>query len=214
VVKIYGRAVEKTHAWLGKHGDNDDGETPLPYRVAQNDNPALARSQMGPVHIRITPAPGFSVPNQPAPIPSAPQQPATERQPAIVAANTPHIPTSLQTPIQAATLRDVSARVTSSLLASLEPVTLPEGIAQKLLLQKVPPNYPEQALKVGLQGPVVLQAWIARDGTIRELKLIRGSFLLGQAAYKAVRQWRYQPYLLNGRAVEAQTYVTVDFRLP
>jgi periplasmic protein TonB len=82
------------------------------------------------------------------------------------------------------------------------------------LLQKVPPNYPEQALKAGLQGPVVLQAWIARDGTIRELKLIRGSFLLGQAAYKAVRQWRYQPYLLNGRAVEAQTYVTIDFRLP
>jgi TonB family protein len=214
VVKMYGRAVEKTHAWLDKHGDDDDDETPLPYQVAQNDNPASARSRMGPVHIRITPAPGFAVPDHAAPIESAPQKPPVEPQPALVAANAPHIPTSLQTPIQGATLRDVSARVTSSLLASLEPVTLPEDLAQKLLLQKVPPNYPEQALKAGLQGPVVLQAWIARDGTIRELKLIRGSFLLGQAAYKAVRQWRYQPYLLNGRAVEAQTYVTVDFRLP
>jgi TonB family protein len=214
VVKMYGRAVQKTHAWLGKHGDDDDDETPLPYQVAQNDNPASARSRMGPVHIRITPAPGFGVPDHATPTEAAPQKPPVEPQPALVAANTPHIPTSLQTPIQGATLRDVSARVTSSLLASLEPVTLPEDLAQKLLLQKVPPNYPEQALKAGLQGPVVLQAWIARDGTIRELKLIRGSFLLGQAAYKAVRQWRYQPYLLNGRAVEAQTYVTIDFRLP
>jgi protein TonB len=120
----------------------------------------------------------------------------------------------LQAPIQGTSLRDVSAKVTSSLLASFEPVTLPEELAQKLVLQRIPPNYPEQALKDGLQGPVVLEAWIARDGTIRDLKLIRGSFLLGQAAYKAVKQWRYQPYLLNGQAVETQTYVTVDFRLP
>jgi TonB family protein len=131
-----------------------------------------------------------------------------------VAKTTNLIPSSLQTPVQGTRLRDVSARVTSSLLASLEPVALPEELAQKLVLQKVSPSYPEQALKAGMQGPVVLQAWIARDGTIRDLKLIHGSFLLGQAAYKAVKQWRYQPYLLNGQAVEAQTYVTVDFRLP
>jgi protein TonB len=76
------------------------------------------------------------------------------------------------------------------------------------------PSYPEQAVKAGLQGPVTLQAWIGRDGTIQDLKLVRGSFLLGQAAYRAVKQWRYQPYLINGRAVEAETFVTVDFRLP
>ena len=60
----------------------------------------------------------------------------------------------------------------------------------------------------------LVQAWIAKDGTIRELKLIRGSLLLGEAAYQAVKQWHYKPYLRNGQAVEAQTYVTVDFRLP
>jgi len=117
-------------------------------------------------------------------------------------------------PISGVTIRSVAAKLTPSLLALIEPVDLPEDLSQKLLLQKVQPSYPEQALRLGLQGPVVLQAWIGRDGTIRDLKLIRGSLLLGQAAYKAVRQWRYQPYLLNGRAVEAQTYVTVDFRLP
>ena len=111
-------------------------------------------------------------------------------------------------------MRSVAARITPSLLAALEPVELSEDLSRRLLLQKVLPSYPERAVRARLQGPVVLQAFIARDGTIQDLKLIRGSLLLGQAAYNAVRQWRYQPYLVNGRAVEAQTLVTVDFKLP
>jgi TonB family protein len=209
VAKIYGRALEKTHAWL----DTSNSETPLPSQVAQNDSLVSPHARTGSLHIRITPVPESSAPAQPTPNGSQPPLSSAEIQPALVATNVTHIPTSLQVPIQA-NLRDVSSRVTSSLLGSLEPVTLSEELAQKLILQKVSPSYPERALKAGLQGSVVLQAWIARDGTIRDLKLIRGSFLLGQAAYKAVRQWRYQPYLLNGQAVETQTYVTVDFRLP
>ena len=104
--------------------------------------------------------------------------------------------------------------MTGRLLAGMEPVSVSEEFSEALILNKVQPSYPQQALQAGLQGPVVLQAWIARDGTIRELKLIRGSLLLGQAAYDAVKQWRYKPYVRNGHAVEAQTYVTVDFRLP
>jgi protein TonB len=96
----------------------------------------------------------------------------------------------------------------------MEPVSLPEDLSQGLLLQKVAPGYPEQALKAGLQGAVVLQAWIDKDGSIRDLKLVDGSLLLGQAAVKAVKQWRYKPYVRNGVAVEAETYVTVNFRLP
>jgi protein TonB len=65
-----------------------------------------------------------------------------------------------------------------------------------------------------LQGSVTLQAWIAKDGTIRDLKLINGPFLLGEAAFRAVKQWRYHPYMQNGEAVEAQALVTIDFRLP
>jgi protein TonB len=100
------------------------------------------------------------------------------------------------------------------LLSQLEPVNLPESAAQQLLVAKVLPSYPQQALRAGIQGIVVLQAWIARDGSIRDLKLINGPLLLGQSAVQAVRQWRYKPYLRNGVAVEAQTYVTVDFKLP
>jgi TonB family protein len=125
------------------------------------------------------------------------------------------IPESLRTPLPEPTeFQPVSLRRSPSLLSQVEPVSLPEDLSQALLLQKVTPSYPEQALKVGLQGAVVLQAWIGKDGSIRDLKLMDGSLLLGQAAVKAVKQWRYKPYLRNGVAVEAQTYVTVNFRLP
>jgi TonB family protein len=125
------------------------------------------------------------------------------------------IPESLKTPQpESATVRTVSVKRSPSLLSQMEPVSLPEDLSQGLLLQKVPPSYPEQALKAGLQGAVVLQAWIDKDGSIRDLKLVNGSFLLGQAAVKAVKQWRYKPYLRNGVAVEAETYVTVNFKLP
>jgi protein TonB len=111
-------------------------------------------------------------------------------------------------------VRTASVRRSPSLLSQVEPVSLSEDLSQALLLDKVQPSYPEQALKAGLQGAVVLQAWIGKDGSIRDLKLVDGSLLLGQAAVKAVKQWRYKPCLRNGVAVEAETYVTVNFRLP
>jgi protein TonB len=83
-----------------------------------------------------------------------------------------------------------------------------------MVIQRVLPNYPDQARQAGLQGAVLLQAWIRKDGTVGDIKIIKGPLLLGQAAYQAVKQWRYKPYLLNGQLVEAQTYVTVNFRLP
>jgi len=124
------------------------------------------------------------------------------------------IPDSIRRPQpEGEPMRNTAARL-PSLMGQLEPVVLSEEVAEQLLSLRVQPNYPQQAVKAGMQGVVVLQAWIAADGSIRELKLVRGSLLLGQAAYEAVKQWRYKPYLLNGKAVEAQTFVTVNFRLP
>jgi protein TonB len=94
------------------------------------------------------------------------------------------------------------------------PVNLATDLAEKLVIAKTQPSYPERALQAGLQGSVVLEALIGTDGMIQDLKLLSGPMLLGKAACDAVKQWRYQPYLLNGHAVEAQTLVTVDFKLP
>lgn len=125
------------------------------------------------------------------------------------------IPESLSRPQPLTpTLETVSVKRAPGLLSQVEPVNLAEDLSQTLLLQKVAPSYPEQALKAGVEGAVILQAWIGKDGSIRDLKLVDGSLLLGRAAVDAVKQWRYKPYLRNGVAVEAQTYVTVNFRLP
>ena len=83
-----------------------------------------------------------------------------------------------------------------------------------MLLQSVNPVYPPEALAQKLHGAVVLQAVIGRDGTVADLKIVRGYFVLGKAAIAAVKQWRFQPYTLNGHAAATQTTITVNFSYP
>jgi protein TonB len=82
-----------------------------------------------------------------------------------------------------------------------------------MLLRRVQPVYPGIAKLARVQGTVVLQAMIARDGTIQSLRAVIGSPLLIQAALDAVRQWRYRPYVLNGAPIEVETQITVNFNL-
>ncbi len=81
------------------------------------------------------------------------------------------------------------------------------------LIQKVQPAYPEIAKRTHTEGEVQLAALIGRDGTIQNLRLIRGHPLLAAAAMEAVKQWRYRPHLLNGEPVEVETTVIVHFTL-
>jgi len=184
----------------------------------ENGSPQFVRPGREVGRITITPV-RDPYQNDAAPTPAEPAQPVPAeiqlpRPQPVAASAIRRIPESLKSQVQSASMRSVAERITPSLLAALEPVALSEDLSRRLLLQKVLPNYPERAVRARLQGPVVLQAWIGRDGNIQDLKLVRGSLLLGEAAYRAVKQWRYQPYLINGRAVEAETFVTVDFRLP
>ena len=145
--------------------------------------------------------------------PAAESRPEPEAAPRV--ADRPSIPASLASPMEPELGARASAiKPTSSLMSDVEPISLTEDLAEKLLLQRVLPNYPAQALRSKLQGSVLLQAWIRKDGTVRDLKVINGPLVLCQAAYTAVKQWRYKPYVMNGRVMEAQTFVTVNFRLP
>jgi periplasmic protein TonB len=80
------------------------------------------------------------------------------------------------------------------------------------LVNKVEPVYPRIAVISGVQGEVKLHAIIARNGTIQSLNAVSGHPLLVRAAMDAVGQWRYRPYILNGEAVEVETFITVNFR--
>jgi TonB family protein len=95
-----------------------------------------------------------------------------------------------------------------------EPVSLTEQAARALLVQTVDPVYPPEGLAQKLHGPVVLQAVIGRDGGVEDLKIVRGNFVLSRAAIAAVKQWKFQPYSINGHAAATQTVITIDFNPP
>lgn len=95
-----------------------------------------------------------------------------------------------------------------------EPVSLTEEAARGLLVRAVDPVYPAAGMAQKLQGAVVLQAVIGRDGTVEDVKIVRGYFVLGRAAIAAVKQWRFQPYTINGHAASTQTTLTINFLYP
>jgi protein TonB len=98
-------------------------------------------------------------------------------------------------------------------VATPQKVRVSQGVAQGLLIHQVKPTYPALARQARIQGQVVLQATIAKDGTIQNLHLMSGHPMLTTAAMEAVKQWRYKPYFLNGEPVEVETQITVNFTL-
>ncbi len=95
-----------------------------------------------------------------------------------------------------------------------EPVAVSEEAERALLLHSVNPVYPPQALAKKLHGPVVLQARVGRDGSVEDLKILKGYFILAEAAIAAVKQWQFQPYSVNGHAQATQTVITINFSYP
>lgn len=85
--------------------------------------------------------------------------------------------------------------------------------SQDLVIKRVQPAYPPLARQARVQGTVLLEAEISQEGTVENLRLISGHPMLVATAIDAVKQWRYKPYLLNGRAVEVRTQVAVNFTL-
>jgi protein TonB len=98
-------------------------------------------------------------------------------------------------------------------IATPQRVRVSSGVSSGLLIRKVSPNYPPLARQARIQGTVVLQAQISKDGSIQNLQLISGHPMLAPAAIEAVKQWKYKPYLLNGEPVEVETQVQVNFTL-
>jgi protein TonB len=98
-------------------------------------------------------------------------------------------------------------------VATPQRVRVSQGVTQGLLLRKIQPAYPPLARQARIQGSVLLQAEISKDGSIQNLRLISGHPMLAPAAIEAVKQWKYKPYILNGEPVEVETQITVNFTL-
>lgn len=94
------------------------------------------------------------------------------------------------------------------------PLTVGGKVQAAKLIKHPTPGYPSIAKSARIQGTVILQAIIGRDGTVQNLKVVSAaSPLLVPSAIDAVKQWVYQPTLLNGEPVEVVTEITVTFAL-
>jgi protein TonB len=104
---------------------------------------------------------------------------------------------------------------TPPLPAPIAPQRIKQGgiVQAAKLIYQPQPLYPILARQTGIQGTVVLHAVVDDGGNVSELQVISGHPLLVQAALYAVKQWRYQPTLLNGEPVEVDTTITVSFVL-
>ena len=94
-----------------------------------------------------------------------------------------------------------------------KPVTIPNDVAVGMLIYKVDPEYPAKAKAARISGIVILKATISKAGEISDLHPECGPAILQEPSLKAVREWKYRPYLLRGEPVEVQTTIRVTFAL-
>jgi len=92
-----------------------------------------------------------------------------------------------------------------------ERIRVSQAIMEKLLLSRVEPVYPPEAQNEHIEGIVVVRLTIDKSGNTYKAEGVSGPPVLIPAATEAVRQWKYQPFLLNGDTVEVETTVEINF---
>jgi len=98
------------------------------------------------------------------------------------------------------------------ILAGSAPVS--QKVSATQLVHHVEPVYPAQALLSRLEGTVTLTAMVMEDGTVRDVKVVKGPPALAPAAVDAVEHWLYKPFELDGRPVKNEIAISVEFKLP
>jgi len=111
-----------------------------------------------------------------------------------------------------ATASTHDATTSAPAVSAADKVRLSPQTAQNVTVS-VPPDYPLLARQMKVQGAVILQALISREGSIQELEIVSGPGILASAAREAVKQWRFKPYYQSGQPVETQARITVNFTI-
>jgi TonB family protein len=189
------------------------GNVPAVSLAVPTTTPVATTSQSPPVQEAAAPAgPAHQSNPQPAaPMPAAAPNPGPASRTASQLAG---IPASLRSQVASSTPDMSGTKPADVAMSSIEPVTLTEAAVRQLLTEPVEPEYPAAAKGSGLAGSVVLQVSIAPDGSVQDAKFLQGSFIFARAAIDAVKQWRFKPYAMNGRAVAVETVITLIFKPP
>lgn len=104
---------------------------------------------------------------------------------------------------------ETAAKVTSN---AAERVQMSADTSE-IVASPVKPSYPLLARQMKVQGSVILQALIGKDGIIQNLRVVSGPHILASAAQDAVRQWHFKPHMEGAEAVETQAKITVNFTI-
>jgi TonB family protein len=162
--------------------------------------------------VRVTHFPSSRAPDSPQTAQTAAQQahiaesaPAKTDTPAPPAERPAQSDKSIQLPATRGTGKSEGSSSTR--------VQVPEGVASSLLINKVSPAYPVLARQANIQGTVILDANISKDGIVESLKVMSGHPLLIASAIEAAKQLRYKPYLQNGEPVALNTRIVIRFTL-
>lgn len=159
--------------------------------LASNNDATLAADDQQPAY-----APGTAGP--------APVIPAVE----------PKAPVAIQHTAKATTSRTPSAHAKSSATwGQATTAAQRTHTSNPAEAHQQPSSYPLLTEATAVRGSVLLQALIAADGTVGEMRVISGPTILVSAAREAVQQWRFKPYLVNGKPVETYARVTVNFSI-
>jgi len=183
---------------------------PAPADTQQNTVPSSLPKPSATDNAPVVQTPPPLPPQRAVTLPVQPAAPAH----AVSAGNNGMIPMSLKSQT-ASTIPEASgAMPVEAAMSSIEPVKLTEPIVRGLLIQSVDPAYPDGGKAGGQRGSVVLQVLIGRDGSVQDAMFMEGSLIFARAAIAAVKQWRFKPYLLNGRPVALQSLITLNFKPP
>jgi TonB family protein len=89
---------------------------------------------------------------------------------------------------------------------------IPAEVMEKLVTHRVDPEYPLAARPAKLQGVIVLDVVVGRDGSVMDVRALNGPEVLAQAAMDALRWWRFEPYRVDGKAMVVETKVAMEFK--
>jgi len=164
---------------------------PEPVTVAKNDPPVLSAA-----------APVTTTTETPTPVPSAPEPTASAAPSGTAAAEV----VSDATPANTVAVSGIT-RVSDTRMR------LSEEALKEYIFSKSPMVYPQLAKQMNVQGNVVMQVVITMEGKVKEVKVVSGAPQLQGTAVDSLRNWRFLPYLDNGRPMEVESQVTIGFKL-
>lgn len=116
-------------------------------------------------------------------------------------------------PIPAPIVDDTTQTAAKVATPAAQRTSISSGARADIVTRSIQPNYPMLARQMRVQGSVILQALIGRDGMIQDLRVLSGPPILANAAEEAVRQWHFKPHYVGSQPVETRAHITVNFTI-